>query len=71
MLAAGVNAKGLSTFMGHTAIAITLDRYGRLMPGSEAQAAGLFDAYLIALREREGDAARAADGILAGAPTGA
>src|SRR4051812_18755891 len=46
MIAAGVNAKALSTFMGHANIAITLDLYGHLMPGSEAQAADLLDAYL-------------------------
>ncbi len=28
MIAAGVNAKALSTYMGHAKIAITLDRYG-------------------------------------------
>ena len=31
--------------MGHANIAITLDLYGHLMPGSEAQAADLLDAY--------------------------
>ena len=41
MIAAGVNAKSLSTFMGHANIGITLDRYGHLMPGSEEEAAGL------------------------------
>jgi len=46
MIAAGVNAKALSTYMGHANIAITLDRYGHLMPGNEEQAAGLLDAYL-------------------------
>ncbi|MGI8729698.1 MAG: tyrosine-type recombinase/integrase [Solirubrobacteraceae bacterium] len=46
MIAANVNAKALSTFMGHSSVAITLDRYGHLMPGSEAEAAGLLDAYL-------------------------
>jgi len=46
MIAAGVNAKALSTFMGHANIAITLDLYGHLMPGSEAEAAGLLDAFL-------------------------
>jgi integrase len=40
MIAAGVNAKALSTFMGHANIAITFDLYGHLMPGSEAEAAG-------------------------------
>ena len=46
MIAAGVNAKALSTYMGHANIAITLDRYGHLMPGNEEEAAGLLDAYL-------------------------
>jgi integrase len=46
MIAAGVNIKALSTFMGHSSITITLDRYGHLLPGSEEEAAGLFDAYL-------------------------
>lgn len=46
MIAAGVNAKALSTFMGHASITITLDRYGHLFPGSEEEAAGLLDAYL-------------------------
>ena len=46
MIAAGVNAKALSTFMGHASITITLDRYGHLFPGSEKEAAGLLDAYL-------------------------
>jgi integrase len=45
-IAAGVNAKALSTYMGHSTVAITLDRYGHLMPGNEAEAAGLLDAYL-------------------------
>jgi integrase len=48
MIAAGVNAKALSTYMGHANISITLDRYGHLMPGNEAQAAKLLDAYLAA-----------------------
>lgn len=46
MIAARVNAKALSEFIGHANIAITLDRYGHLMPGSHAEAAGLLDAYL-------------------------
>jgi len=60
MIAAGVNAKALSTFMGHSGVSITLDRYGHLMPGSEAEAAGLLDAYLVAQRKRDEEAARAA-----------
>jgi integrase len=46
MIAAGVNAKALSSYMGHSSITITLDRYGHLMPGNEDEAAGLLDAYL-------------------------
>lgn len=47
MIAAGVNAKALSTYMGHASINLTMDRYGHLMPGNEAEAAGLLDAYLV------------------------
>jgi integrase len=50
MIAAGVNAKALSSFMGHANISITLDRYGHLMPGAEDEAAALMDAYLQAAR---------------------
>jgi integrase len=46
MIAAGVNAKALSTFMGHANISITLDGCGHLMPGAEDEAAELLDAYL-------------------------
>ena len=45
-IAAGVNAKALSTYLGHSSITITLDRYGHLMPGNEDEAAALVDAYL-------------------------
>jgi len=34
--------------MGHGSVAITLDRYGHLMPGNGAEAADLLDAYLTA-----------------------
>ena len=47
MIAAGVNVKALSTYMGHSSITITLDRYGHLMPGNEAEAAAQLDAYLV------------------------
>ncbi len=46
MIAAGVNAKALQTFMGHSSITMTMDRYGHLMPGSEDAAAELLDGYL-------------------------
>lgn len=45
-IAAGVNVKALSSYMGHSSITITLDRYGHLMPGNEEEAVGLVDAYL-------------------------
>jgi integrase len=46
MIAAGVNAKALSTYMGHSSITITFDRYGHLIPGNEGEAAELLDVYL-------------------------
>jgi integrase len=57
MIAAGVNVKALSAYMGHAGVAITFDRYGHLMPGNEAEAAGLLDAYLASATA---EAARAA-----------
>ena len=71
MIASGVNAKALQTFLGHSSITTTLDTYGHLMPGSEEEAASLLDAYLTAQRERFEEAARAAGEELTGAPTGA
>jgi integrase len=44
-IAAGVNAKALSAYMGHANIGITLDLYGHLLPGNEDEAASLMDAY--------------------------
>jgi integrase len=46
MIAAGVNAKSLQTYMGHSSVTVTYDRYGHLMPGNEEEAAALLDAYL-------------------------
>jgi integrase len=46
MIAASVNAKALSTYMGHSTITVTLDRYGHLLPGNEREAAVLLDAWL-------------------------
>jgi integrase len=45
-IAAAVNTKALSTYMGHSTITIMLDRYGHLLPGNEQQAAHLLDALL-------------------------
>ena len=52
MIAAGVNAKALATYMGHANISVTFDRYGHLMPGSESAAADLLDRYLQSDRAR-------------------
>ena len=46
MIAAGVNARALTTYMGHSSVTTTYDRYGHLMPGNEGEAAALLDAYL-------------------------
>jgi integrase len=45
-IAAGLNAKIIATYMGHSSIQVTYDLYGKLMPGNEAEAAALFEAYL-------------------------
>jgi integrase len=45
-IAAGLNAKTLSTYLGHATITITLDRYGHLMPGSEVEARAMLNSYL-------------------------
>jgi integrase len=50
MIAAGANAKAVSTYLGHATIAITMDRYGHLMPGNEAEAADLLDVFLAGAR---------------------
>jgi integrase len=50
MIAAGVNPKALSTYMGHSSITVTLDRYGHLMPGNEQEAAVMLAKYLLSAR---------------------
>jgi integrase len=46
LIAAGANAKTISTVMGHASIAITFDVYGHLMPGGLEEALERFDAFL-------------------------
>jgi hypothetical protein len=41
-----VNSKALSTYMGHSSITITLDRYGHLLPGNETEATQLLETWL-------------------------
>ena len=50
LIAAGVNAKAITTYMGHASIQTTYDLYGKLMPGSESEATALVDAYLARAR---------------------
>jgi integrase len=45
-IAAGLNAKTITSVMGHASITITYDRYGHLFPGSENEARTLLDTYL-------------------------
>jgi integrase len=54
MIAAGVNAKTLSAYLGHASITVTIDRYGHLFPGNESEAAELLDAYLERAARRDG-----------------
>jgi integrase len=46
LIAAGVNPKAISSFMGHSSIKVTFDIYGKLMPGSESVAATVLEGYL-------------------------
>ena len=48
LIAAGLDAKQLSVYIGHSDIRTTYNRYGHLMPGDERQAAAQLDAYLTA-----------------------
>lgn len=45
-IAAGVNIRAVSTYAGHSSVAFTLERYGHLMPGDQAQAIDLLDRFL-------------------------
>jgi integrase len=58
MIAAGINTKALSTYMGHSSITITLDRYGHLLPGNETEAATLLETWLTMATATGGRAAR-------------
>jgi integrase len=51
-IAAGLNAKTLSIYMGHATIAITLNLYGHLMPGAEDEATELLDAFFARHNDR-------------------
>jgi integrase len=44
-IAVGVNIKAASTYAGHASIAITLDRYGHLMPNADVEALARIASY--------------------------
>ena len=46
LIAAGVNAKAITSYLGHASIQTTFDLYGHLMPGNEDEAVALVDTYL-------------------------
>jgi integrase len=46
LLAAGVDFKHISVFMGHASVAFTMDRYAHLLPDSQAETVALIDAFL-------------------------
>ncbi len=52
MLDAGITIDKVSKFMGHASITVTIDRYGHLLPGGEAEAAALLDEYHARRRRR-------------------
>jgi integrase len=63
MIAAGVNAKALSAFMGHSSIKVTFDLYGHLMPGTAQEVAALLDTFLATELQAEAAEARCGVGI--------
>jgi integrase len=46
VIAAGVNAKAITVYLGHASIQTTFDLYGHLMAGNEDEAVARVDAYL-------------------------
>jgi integrase len=46
LIAAGVNLKTISTWMGHASVSITLDRYGHLMPDASGTALEQLNRYV-------------------------
>jgi hypothetical protein len=46
MIAAGMNPKQISVYIGHGDVRQTWNRYGHLMPGDERTAAAQLDAFL-------------------------
>lgn len=42
-MASGANAKELTTWIGHTRVSFTLERYGHLYPGTERRVMDALD----------------------------
>lgn len=70
MIAAGVNAKALPEFMGHSSITVTFDLYGHLMPDTQAEAAALLDTFIGAQTAEAERVAREADPVQASGVAG-
>jgi integrase len=46
LIAAGLDLKAISTYMGHASVSFTIDRYGHLLPDTHAEQAARLDAFL-------------------------
>lgn len=46
LIAAGLDLKTISTYLGHASVAFTIDRYGHLLPDTHAEQAARLDAFL-------------------------
>jgi integrase len=60
MIAAGESPKAVQTYMGHSSITITFDRYGHLFPAAEDASAAALQAYLDAAKVEQDAAEDAA-----------
>lgn len=47
LIAAQLDLKAISVYMGHASVAFTIDRYGHLLPDTHAEQAALLDAFLV------------------------
>jgi integrase len=62
LIAAGLNPKQLSIYIGHSDIRTTYNRYGHLMPGDEAQAVRQLDRYFERAADAQGGVSSRRDG---------
>ena len=63
LIAANINAKLIQTYMGHSSIRVTYDKYGHLFPGSAAETAAALGTYLEAQRVAAEEASVRPDGF--------